>query len=226
VDEYLSEKEQIERIRQWWSENGRSVITGLVLGFGALFGWRAYVDYRENMLANASAAYEDLVDAVDAKERDRALELATQIEDEYARTPYAMQASLVLARMYMEADEPEQAANELQKVVDRARDAELANIARLRLARVRLYQQQADVALKTLGEEMPGEFAPLFHEARGDALLALGRADEARAQYEQALAGLEPGLANRALIEMKLNDIAAPPADAPAEQATPSEAGS
>ena len=33
--------------------------------------------------------------------------------------------------------------------------------------------------------------------------------DEARAQYEQALAALEPGIADRAQLEMKLSDVAA-----------------
>jgi predicted negative regulator of RcsB-dependent stress response len=121
--------------------------------------------------------------------------------------------------MNMEADEPEPAAAQLQKVINEARDDELVQIATLRLARVRLYQQQADVALALLGTESPGKFAPLYHEARGDALRALKRTDEARAEYEQALATLDPGIADRALLEMKLNDVAAEQPDDPAADA-------
>lgn len=208
MDDYLSEKEQMERIRQWISENGRSVLTGLLLGIAALVGWRQWVDYRENKLADASNVYTELLAAVDAGERDRALELAGTLDEEYGRTPYSIQASLLLARMYMEMDEPENAAKALQTVIDEARDEELVQIARVRLARVRLYQQQADVALETLGDHDPGKFAPLYHEARGDALVALGRTDEAREAYEQALATLEPGIADPTLIEMKLSDVA------------------
>ena len=34
MDELLSEKEQVEKLRQWWKENGPFVIGGLVLGVG------------------------------------------------------------------------------------------------------------------------------------------------------------------------------------------------
>jgi predicted negative regulator of RcsB-dependent stress response len=217
VDDYLSEKEQIERVRQWLSENGRSIATGLLLGLAAvafLWWWRPY---RDHQLAEASSVYAQLVEAADAGERDQAVELAKQL-DGYWRTPYSMQGALVLARMYMDADEPQPAAEQLEKVVNGARDDEFVQIARLRLARVRLYQQQADKALEILGTENPGKFAPLYHEARGDILYALKRNDEARAEYEQALATLDPGIADRTLLEMKLNDVAAaPPPDAAAD---------
>jgi predicted negative regulator of RcsB-dependent stress response len=154
VDEYLSEKEQIERLRQWLAENGRSIATGLLLGLAAvaaLWWWRPY---RDHQLAEASGAYAELVDAADAGRRDKAIELAKKLDD-YWRTPYGMQGALVLARMYMDTDEPEPAAEQLQKVVNEAHDDELVQIARLRLARVRLYQQQADEALKISATTIP-----------------------------------------------------------------------
>jgi predicted negative regulator of RcsB-dependent stress response len=46
VDEYLSDNEQVERLRTWWRENGWFVIGGVALGFLALFGWRQYGEYR------------------------------------------------------------------------------------------------------------------------------------------------------------------------------------
>jgi predicted negative regulator of RcsB-dependent stress response len=217
VDEYLSEKEQIERLRQWLSENGRSIVAGLLLGLAVVAGLWWWRPYRDHQLADASAVYAQLVDAADHGQRDEALQLASKLEG-YWRTPYGMQGALVLARMYMDADEPEPAAAQLQKVVSEARDDELVQIARLRLARVRVYQQQADEALKILGNDNPGKFAPLYHEARGDILHALKRDDEARAEYEQALATLDPGMVDRALLEMKLSDVAAAsPPDASAD---------
>ena len=39
---YLEEEEQIEAIRNWWKENGRSVIAGAVLGLAAIFGWQGW----------------------------------------------------------------------------------------------------------------------------------------------------------------------------------------
>jgi predicted negative regulator of RcsB-dependent stress response len=219
VDEYLSEKEQIERLRQFMSDNGRSIATGLVIGLAIVAGLWWWRPYRDHQLAAASATYAQLLDAVDQKDRDRALQLAADV-GEYWRTPYEMQAALALARMYMDADEPEPAAAQLQRVIDGAHDDEMAQIARLRLARVRLYQQQADEALKVLGGDPPARFGPLYHEVRGDVLRALGRIEEARSEYELALASEEPSAARRSLLEMKLNDIP------PASPNTAADAGS
>ena len=207
MDDYISEKEQIENLRQWLSENGRSILTGLLLGLAVVAGLWYWRPYRDRQLAEASTVYAQLQDAVDLQQRDQALQLATKL-DGYWRTPYTAQAALALARMYMDADEPEPAAEQLQKVISSSRDDVLVEIARLRLARVRLYQQQADTALTVLGKDSPPKFAPLYHEVRGDALRALGRSEEARSEYELALATLEPGRADRSMLEMKLNDIA------------------
>jgi predicted negative regulator of RcsB-dependent stress response len=42
VDDLLSEKEQIEQMRSWWSEYGNYVIGGIVIGAGLLFGINQY----------------------------------------------------------------------------------------------------------------------------------------------------------------------------------------
>ena len=55
MDEYSSEKEQIEEIKQWWKDNGTFIITGLVVGFGALGGWKYWQAYKEQRAATASA---------------------------------------------------------------------------------------------------------------------------------------------------------------------------
>ena len=219
MDDYISEKEQIEQVRQWLSENGRAILAGLGLGLALVVGLWYWRPYRDGQLASASEVYSQLLTAVDNRERDKALELAAKL-DGFWRTPYATQASLALARLYMEADEPEPAAEQLQKVISAGRDDVLVEIARIRLAKVRLYQKQADAALTVLGNDSGTKFAPLYHEVRGDALLALGRGDEARSEYEQALATLEPGVVDRSVLEMKLNDIA------PASPSTAAESGS
>jgi predicted negative regulator of RcsB-dependent stress response len=38
----LSEKEQLEEMRAWWSENGRFVMGGVVLGVAIIFGWNQW----------------------------------------------------------------------------------------------------------------------------------------------------------------------------------------
>ncbi|MEW8396328.1 MAG: tetratricopeptide repeat protein, partial [Candidatus Thiodiazotropha sp.] len=40
MSEYQTEEEQVEAIKRWWKENGTSVIAGLVIGLGGIFGWQ------------------------------------------------------------------------------------------------------------------------------------------------------------------------------------------
>ena len=42
MDVYKTEEEQVEAIKKWWQENGKSIIAGVVIGITAIFGWRAY----------------------------------------------------------------------------------------------------------------------------------------------------------------------------------------
>jgi predicted negative regulator of RcsB-dependent stress response len=57
VDDLQSEKEQIEEMRQWWSENGRYVIGGIVIGAGLLFGWNSYQSNKLVAQSEASALF-------------------------------------------------------------------------------------------------------------------------------------------------------------------------
>ena len=42
MDDLLSEKEQIENMRTWWSEYGNYVIAGVAIGAMSLFGINRY----------------------------------------------------------------------------------------------------------------------------------------------------------------------------------------
>ncbi|MCX7557857.1 tetratricopeptide repeat protein, partial [Xanthomonadaceae bacterium JHOS43] len=69
----------------------------------------------------------------------------------------------------------------------------LASLANLRLARLQLAAGKAQDALDSLAKVPAGDFAGLAAEVRGDALLALGRKDEAEVAYLDALTTLDTG---------------------------------
>jgi predicted negative regulator of RcsB-dependent stress response len=79
----------------------------------------------------------------------------------------------------------------------------------LRLAAVLLDQEQYDAALKQL-DETPGDaFAGLYSDLRGDVLVAQGKIDEARAQYQQALEKSPENSAWRDVVQIKLDALSA-----------------
>lgn len=207
VDEFQSEKEQIEEIKKWWKENGTFVITGLLLGVLVLGGMRYWKEYRLARAESASLIYEQLMDAVSGGDPTGAAAIATRLKGEYSGTPYAAHAAMALAALHVNDGEPEQAAAELRFALETTDDEQLANVARLRLARVLIFQNKAGEAIEILGAARSAEFAARYHDVRGDAYAELGQVEQARREYQAALDKGASGLVDREFIEMKLNDL-------------------
>lgn len=215
MDEYLSEKEQIQALRDWWKDNGSWVIAGVVIGVGVLVGWNQWQSFVTRRAESASVLYMEIQQLgaesqLSVTQRSRAETVVSELKLEYAATPYDEQAALMMARILVDSGELDLAANELDYVVRESSDAQLALVARLRLAKVRLQQEQYEQALAALAVESPGAFAARFSEMRGDIAYERGDLELARNEYQAALEG-DAGLINRNLVQMKLNDLALPP---------------
>ena len=61
--EFETEEQQIEAIKKWFKEYGPTIIIGLVIGLGGVFGFREYQDYSETQMQTASDAYETVMAA-------------------------------------------------------------------------------------------------------------------------------------------------------------------
>lgn len=213
--EHHEEMEQVEALKRWWQENRWFVVAGVVIGVSAVGGWRGWEWWTVRQAEAASALYAELATAVSA--RDAAgydAKVATLVAD-YARTPYAANAALLVAKAAVDAGDLAKAQRQLSWVVANARDAELKLLARVRLARVQLAAGDHAAALATLdalGEA--GAFEGQAQEVRGDVLRVLGRIEDARLAYQAALAASGERLADRDLIELKLADLGPAPAEA------------
>ena len=64
--DYDTEEEQLEAIKRWWRENGVGVILGVVVGLGALAGWKGWTWYQNEQAMAASAIYDEVTTALDA----------------------------------------------------------------------------------------------------------------------------------------------------------------
>ena len=208
MDDLLSEKEQIEQIRSWWSEYGGYVIGGLGLGIALLAGWNYYQGSRLEAQLEGSVLYETLTGHVVSGSLEAAEAVASELSSDYARTSYAAQAQLAMARLYMDKNRDQDAANALQAVLDSEADEEVKLLARARLARVLLYQGQAQEVVDLLAGQDSVAFAPVFNELRGDAYRELGLTEEAQAAYQSVM--LDPlarDTVDQQLVQWKVLDL-------------------
>jgi len=209
VEGFQSDEQQVEELKKWWAENGKSIITGVVLGLGLILGWQGWNGYVTGRGEAASAQYEQMLMRLDSEQPAQAVPLAEGLVQEYADTPYAALAALAVARVKLEADEPVAARGHLQWVVEHATMDELKWVARQRLAEVWLQEGNVDAAAETLVVEPPAAFEAGFQALRGDIALARGDVAAARAAYQVALAGAPDGPA-RGLLQLKLGDLGGP----------------
>lgn len=214
MDELLSEKEQIEKIRSWWKENGAFVIVGLVLGIGGIAGWNYWQAYKLEQAEKAGAAFAAMSTAAERGDSESAAAELQVLESEFASSGYTDQGRLLMARLRVEQGDLGAAAALLRTLVDESRDPELALVARLRLARVLIADDAGDAALDVLSLDQAGVFAPRFHELRGDIFAGRGETEAAREEYTLALAAGSPDVLDTQVVQFKLDALGNPAIEA------------
>lgn len=204
-----TEEEQLETLKRWWNEYGKSVIAGVIIGLIVLFGGGAWLQYQSELAREASQRYERVTTLLEQGDPEVAVDLGQVLVRDYAATPYAALVSLRLARYQIDQGKPDQARAHLEWVVEEAAQTSFQRIARLRLARLLLAGGEHDAALAQLAplRELAG-YRALAEELRGDVLRASGDVAGARAAYQAALNALGDGTRNRFLVELKLDDVA------------------
>ena len=214
MDEFLSEKEQIEQIREWWRENGWYLVGGVALGVAGLLGWNGYNAYLDSQAESAAAIYVELRQAVADDAAGEARSLLDELRQDYPGSPYTDQGGLMVAVMRLDSGQVNGAIDDLRFVMEETNDPELSLIARLRLARAQVQQGSNVEALATL-EVDSGSFSGRYNEIRGDIHLALGDVESARDAYNAALTTEEGNLVDRNLVQMKLDQLPAPTTGVP-----------
>lgn len=204
----LSEKEQIDQIRGWWSENGSYVIAGIVLGVGSILGYNYWQSSQVESRVAASTVFESLTNEVADNDLDGAEAIAAELWSDHGDTIYADQARLAMARLYMDQGRDQDAAGALRSLIDSGNNEEMQLVARLRLAKIYLYQGRPEEVAALLDGYDDSGFAARYLETIGDARYAMGEFDAAEEAYLAALeAPQATQLIDVALVQMKIADM-------------------
>ena len=201
------EEEQVEALKKWWSENGKSTLAGLGIGLAAVVGWQSWQTWERSQAELASERYERLVDEAAANRHAEALSRVEALTEEFPDSAYASFASLIAARAAVQTGDSGTAKQHLQWVVEHAAFPELVPVAQLRLARLMLAARDYDGALAELGRIESAPFQGRVKELQGDIHHARGDSAAARQSYETVLADAELSPSARVRVRMKLDDL-------------------
>ncbi len=207
----LEEQEQLDAVKHFWKRYGNVIVGVLIVVLAGASAWNGWNWWQRDQAAKAGAMFDELERAAQARDADKAGRIFGDLKDRYGRTSFAQQGGLLNARVQVEAGQTDAAKSALTWVGTNAAETEYQTIARLRLAGLFLDEKQYDDALKELDSATAAGFEGLVEDRRGDALLALGKTDEAKAAYKKAWLAMNPKIEYRRLIEAKLTSMGAPP---------------
>ncbi|MBW3549628.1 MAG: tetratricopeptide repeat protein [Proteobacteria bacterium] len=206
IDDLLDEHEQSERVLEWLRRNGAALVGGIVLGLGAIGGWKWWQHHQQQQLMQAADRYHAAIQAIESGEA-RASEQVEQLGDGL----FGILASLELAQSQVAAGDSAAAIMTLRGID--AGDPALAAIVDQRLARLLIDADQAADALELVAS---GSTAAAL-EVRGDAAYALGQTERAREAYRQALGKIDVASPQRRILELKLIEVGGTPASTEAQ---------
>ena len=208
MDEFLSEKEQIQYIREWWQENRSYILTALIIVIGGVTGNNAWKSSVTEKQLSASSLYESLAVEISENNLEAGEMIADQISEDYSDTVYYEKAKLAMAYFYMSQSKDEDAANSLRSILSKSSDSELSLIAEMRLAKIMLYQKKYQEVIDMLKGNTGQAFETKYSELLGDAYFGLEEFDKAEFAYMAALQNTNQAqIVDASLIQMKINDL-------------------
>ena len=99
------------------------------------------------------------------------------------------------------------AREQLQWVISNAKEPDLADLARLRMAAILLDEKRYPEALKAIEAKPDDAYMALYAEMRGDILLAQGKLPEAAKAFEIAINKVEKQSIQYSLLQMKMDSL-------------------
>ena len=204
----LEEQEQIASLKAWWDKYGNLTSWVLIAGLAAYSGFTGWNYYQRTQAAQASALYDEVQNAAEAKDNVKVLRAAGDMEAKFGSTAYASMSALVAAKTSFDANDIKSAKAQLQWAIEHGGD-EFKAVAKVRLAGLLLDEKAYDEALKVLsgaGKDAP-QFVGAVADRTGDILVAQNKLTEARAAYKEALEATDKKNPGRQLIQLKLEAI-------------------
>lgn len=216
MSEYLSDEEQIDRLKGFLKTYGNAVITGVLIALIAFFGWSYWQKKQAVERFNLATEYQQVVDtgqklvatpdnqAIRTQYFSKADALAKANPD----SPQALQTAFLSARIAVNKGDYATAEKQLLAATkSNIKDEGLKQLTWLRLAYIQAAQNKSDAALTSLKQVNDVAFLPSANEAKGDILVQKNDLNGAKAAYQAAWNALVKREEPRQLLQVKLEAL-------------------
>lgn len=200
-----TDREEVEMLKKWWKDSGKSIAIAIVIGLVVSFGWQGWRKYQRQQKQEASILYQSLSVSDYQKKPKLAEKFAQQLMKDYRRSPYATFAALWSAKEALQKNNLVAALASCQWVLKNSKVSSLQQIARIRAARVLLAQKKPKKAMSILAKVDDETFEPLIENVKGDIYTFMGDSKAAHKAYQAAKIGMSSSInTSDPLLGMKL----------------------
>lgn len=208
----LEEQEQLEELKAWWRKHGMMVLAGVGIFVTGVVGWKGWQTWTTTESAESMMQFERAMQAAMSNDAKTVKDVTGQLMERslfmgVGRSGYAVPAAWLAGKTNYSAGDLQSAEAQYQFALQHADDKGLEQLARLRLAAIKLDRKDYDGALKLLAVTPEPGFAGLFADLKGDVLAIQNKPAEARVAYQLALDKFDAKSPLKAMIEAKLDSL-------------------
>ncbi len=207
MDIYASDDEKAEAIKQWWRDNGRTVVFAAIISALAVFAGRYWIVYQKQMSEQAAQTYHQVLNLLSEEKNTEADTYTQKLLSDFTTTPYSVFAAFDMASVYATTGDQNTAVTYLEWIVENAELTGHKQLAMLRLANLLASEGRLDDALAKIEQSDSAAFASLFAELKGDIFVKQTKLNQAKTAYLDAIAEVSASEPRFMLLKMKLDDL-------------------
>lgn len=207
MSDFLTDEEQVDRLKKLWKDYGITVVAALAIGIGGTVAWDYFKAYKSDRAQSASNLYTSYLEASGLGEPTSSF--IEELESDYAKSTYFAFTLLRQAKAEVDDANFEAAHESLTMAFDVAKGTPIGDLVALRKAKVEFELGDYETVLLTLQDVETAGYRWQALMLKGDVHFQNSELDAAREAYQTAKDQLPDGFESDA-VDMRLASV--PPA--------------
>ena len=208
MSDYLTDEEQVDRLKKLWKDYGITVVAALAIGIGGTVGWDYFKAFQSNEAQAASNLYTSYMEASALGEPTSTF--IDELEAEFGDTAYYAFTLLREAKLSIDDENFESAHRSLTKAFEVAQGSPIGDLVALRKAKVEFELGDYEAVLVTLQAIETAGYQWQALMLKGDVHFQNDELDDAREAYQSAKDQLPTGFDSSGL-DIRIASVPAAP---------------